>query len=482
MKKIWIGALLLLFASICRAGGDDRPLAISGGYENWRLPGDERLGMAHAEVLFEALPGWWLGPAVYGAASGQRGGFYIGALAVQRPIALGSALRLVPGMAIGGGGGNAAPVGDGLMLRPSLSLQMPFGDWSAGLGVSQVRFPGTPIRSTQWGLVAEWRGRYVGEPLEAIGRSMASSGRSGIGLDRIELIGARYALRGDAPSPRVALVGVRFDRLTQGGNGYWGVEAAGAANRGSAGYMEILGHAGLEFAPTDGLRVGGRAAVGFGGGGSVPTGGGTIGHVDGTLRARLAPGIQLGAAVGRVAGKSSAMRGTRVEVSLAADLEPLSPPGTPGRRGTVRRVDWAGAVQYIGSVQRHDGRKRGVQTMGLQLNWWLNEHAYFTGQAHSAFGGGAGAYSQGLLGAGVATTFRGQYLQLGAEVLAGGAGGGGVQSLSGAIAQGMIWGGYQPRRDGAHLRVALGAERSRSGSLSPVLAVGWVVPFAQVTR
>lgn len=481
MRTIYLALLLASMAATASAGSADVPLAVGGGYETWRLPGDERLGMAHAEVLFEATPGWWLGPTVYGAASGQRGGLYVGGLAIQRPFEIGSSLRLVPGLAVGGGGGAAAPVGNGLMWRPSLSLQLPLGDaWRAGLGVSQVRFPGAPIRSTQWGLVAEWQGRFVAEPLSSIGRRVAAPGRSGLGLDRLALIGGRYALAGKGM--HVDLIGVRLDRLGSDRRWVWGVEAAAAANSGNSGYMEILGHGGVEYPLAQGIRVGARAAIGFGGGGAVPTGGGTLGHLDATLAVSPARGWQIGAAIGRIGGTASTMRGTRAELSLTADLEPLSPPGTSGRRGVIRRVDWAGNVQWVRAVRRNDGTRRALQTAGLQLNWWLGENVYLTGQAHSAFGGGAGAYSQGLLGAGVATPFRGRYVQIGAEVLAGGGGGGGVSSLSGAIGQAMMWGGFQPRRDGPHLRIGIGGERSRSGSTSAVLAVGWVVPFAQVTR
>ncbi len=479
----YVAALLAaLAAAPALAGAADRPIAVGLGYENWHLPGDERMGMAHAQVLFEAVPGWWLGPTVYGAASGQRGGFYVGGLAVERPWTIGHTVVLVPALAIGGGGGSAAPVGSGLMLRPSLSLRVPVGPWRLGVGVSRVHFAGTQIGSTQVGLEAEWLGNFVAEPLDRIGSRAAASGRSGLGFDRMALTAGRYKLHGAAGSPAVDLIGVRLDRFGTDRRLQWGVEAAAAANSANAGYMEILGHAGAEIGLTDSIGIGVRAAAGFGGGGAVPTGGGAIGHLDATLRITPARGWHLGAAIGRVAGSSSAMRGTRAELSLAADLEPLPAPGNGQRMGTVRRIDWAGAVQDIGSVQRKDGTKHALQTIGLQLNWWLSENAYLTGQAHSAAGGGAGAYSQGLLGAGVATPFRGRYLQLGAELLAGGAGGGGVQSLAGAIVQATLWAGIQPYHDGAHLRIGFGAEKSHHGTSSPVLAIGWVVPFAQITR
>ena len=296
------------------------------------------------------------------------------------------------------------------------------------------------------------------------------------------LLGARYSLQGNTPSPQVDLIGVRLDRFGASKATSWGVEASAAANSSSAGYMEILAHAGAQFALADMLSVGARAALGLGGGGGVPTGGGIIGHLDATLEFTPTPGWHLGAAIGRVAGTSSAMRGTRAELSLATDLEPLGLPGTPGREGTIRRIEWAGALQQVGSVQRKDGSTQSLQTIGLQLNWWLGPNAYLTGQAHSAIGGDAGAYSQGLLGAGVATSAVGRWGQVGVELLAGGAGGGGVQSLSGVIAQAMLWFGWMPWHDGAHARLAVGAETSRNGSSSQVVALSWVVPFGQIVR
>jgi hypothetical protein len=133
-------------------------------------------------------------------------------------------------------------------------------------------------------------------------------------------------------------------------------------------------------------------------------------------------------------------------------------------------------------VQRHDGSSQSLQAIGLRLNWWLGPNAYLTGQAISALGGSAGAYGQGLLGAGMASSARSRWGQVGAELLAGGGGGGGVASLSGGIARAMLWYGRTSHDDGAHARVAVGAVSSRSGPASPVIALSWVVPFAQNVR
>jgi hypothetical protein len=467
-----------------RAALTDVPQSIALGYERWTLPGRERMGAAHAQVLFEVAPDWWLGPTVYGAASGQRGGFFVGGVALQRPIELWPRrLWLLPQLAVGGGGGGAAPVGNGLMIRPGLALAAGLGDWKLAAGVSAVRFAGTDIRSQQFALQLEWHSWFRTQPLSRVGERMNASGRSGLGVDRMSLLGGTYRLRAGAPNLNVRLVGVRLDRLLEPGLPV-GVEAAAAADGPSAGYMELLAHAGREWTVVNGLQVGVRGALGLGGGGAVPTGGGVIGHAEGTLAWQPGPGWRLGVAAGPVAGRSKGLRGNRVEFSLSADLEPgLDGRGLYGpREGTVRRIEWAGSLQQIDRVGRKDGSQRALQTIGLQLNHWLTPNVYVTGQAHSAFGGGAGAYSIGLLGAGAATAPRWGGWQFGAELLAGGAGGGGVQSLSGAIGQGMAWVGKLPERDGPHWRAGLGVARGKNGPVSPVVQLGWVVPFGQVVR
>ena len=98
------------------------PTSVMLGAERVRLPEGERMGLIGASLLFEVDNDWGLGPAVYGAASGRRGGFFVGGVEVQRRWAVGEGLTMAAGMFAGGGGEAAAPVGSGLMLRPALTL------------------------------------------------------------------------------------------------------------------------------------------------------------------------------------------------------------------------------------------------------------------------------------------------------------------------------------------------------------------------
>jgi hypothetical protein len=115
--------------------------------------------------------------------------------------------------------------------------------------------------------------------------------------------------------------------------------------------------------------------------------------------------------------------------------------------------------------------------VSLKFNRALSEHVYLSGEAQSAIAGGAGAYSVGLVGVGVKTQLGSSAWSAGAEAMVGAAGGGGVASNGGAVAQPMAWIG---RDLGTYSRLKLGVGkiRSRRGGLStPVVEATWSFDF-----
>ncbi|MDE2564962.1 MAG: hypothetical protein KGL50_04185, partial [Burkholderiales bacterium] len=414
------------------------------GYETLRLPQGESMGLAGATLVFDLGDGWALGPGVYGAAGGRRGGLFVGGVELQRRWPLGPGWWAVTGLFAGGGGGAAAPVGGGLMLRPALTLLREVGPALAlGLSWSSVRFPGGDIGSRQLGAVAVWRGDFAtlgGAPGAPVAGERPASG---LGFDRVAATLARVRLDG-ATGRRIGLVGVRAERRPDAAGLRWGLEAAAAAQGDAAGYMEVLGGVAWETAPLarwlPQWRLGLRAAVGLGGGGAVPTGGGALARLTGVTEWQFAPGWALGADAGwtRSAG-GGGLRARQAQLWLAADLEPA--PGSPG--GHVVRTEWVASLQDHARVLRGDGRREPLQTVGLALNRYLGPHLYVTGQAHSAFAGGAGAYSIGLIGLGLATDAAAPW-RAGIEALVGAAGGGGVSAAGGALAQAQAWASWRP--------------------------------------
>lgn len=468
---------LLVLAGTATAAAAPQTLEATAalGFEVVHLPHREVMGLVGGAYLFDIGDDWRLGPAVYGAATGHRGGLFVGGAELRRQWALGGQLHLSAGLYLGGGGGAAAPVGGGLMVRPSVTL---LGDLApgmqAGVSWSQVRFPSGDIKSNQLGLLLQWRsdfkhygGAAAGEP--------ATGGPSGLGLDHAALAVGQYRLGGGS-GRRIGLVGARAEWAGRGPLRL-GLEAAAAAQGDAAGYMEILGTAatGIDLLP--GLNLGLRAAAGLGGGGNVLTQGGMIGKLSGTLAWQFAPGWRAGVDFGVLRALQGGLQARQASAWLGMDLEPAA-----GSGGRVVRTDWTAVLQHHGGIARNDGTHRALDTVGLKLDRYLGESFYVTGQAHSAFAGGAGAYSIGLLGAGAARSVAPQW-RVGAELLAGAAGGGGVQTGGGALGQALAWAGWTPERSTGEWRVGAGLRRPlRSGQNTLVAELGWSRRFGVSDR
>jgi len=485
-------ALALLMPLAAQAQADalrTESLPTSGmlGFEMIRLPHGERMGLVGGSLLFDIGADWGIGPAVYGAATGQRGGFFVGGVELQRRWELGSGFSLATGLYAGGGGGANAPVGGGLMLRPAVTLLKDLGSsLQAGLSVSSVRFPSGQISSNQVGLTLAWRSEFV--HYSAAGSDagpaagLTSSKAAGLGFDRMAATVTAYDLA-DATRPRITLAGARAERRSDLAGFTWGLEAAAAAQGGAAGYMEILGTAAYSVALLPSVlpswRVGARLSAGLGGGGGVPTGGGLMGKATGTTELSLAPGWTLGAEFGALSTRS-ATRASIAQVWLGVDLEP----GLDGRSngtGKVVRTEWVGALEHHSRALRIDGTSRPLDTIGLKLNRYIGDHFYLSGQAHSAFAGGAGAYSVGLVGAGIVTSAQAP-LRVGAELLVGAAGGGGVQTAGGGVTQGLLWAGWSPSPK-SEWRAGIGKMRPlHGGAGSPVFELAWSRNFGMAGR
>jgi len=118
------------------------------GYEEWKLPKNETLGMSYIDINFDITPYWFAGAEIFGALRGKRGGFFAfgfnsGLHTNTKPIELKS------GLFIGAGGGGAAPQGGGLMLRPYAEIKYKTDKASLSLGASYVKFPNGDISSKQ---------------------------------------------------------------------------------------------------------------------------------------------------------------------------------------------------------------------------------------------------------------------------------------------------------------------------------------------
>lgn len=462
------------------------PISVSTRFDNVQLPGNEKLGLVNTAVLIAVSPNDWLGPAVTAAATGERGGLFVLGGQWEHRWNLNDNWQAKTSFFAGGGGGAAAPVGSGFMLQPSIGLLRRWGPWSAGVSGSRVVFTDGRIHSNQLGLVLQWDGQSQYFGASQIGNTLlASTGRTGLGVDRLQPTWSRYSFKAPGGGRQsIGLVGIRAEQDWNDGF-YGGLESAAATHGGADGYMEILGLAGWTARPgpnmLPGLHLGAKAALGLGGGGAVPTGGGGIGKLAGTLRWDMGESAFVGAELGwanslRTRPQNGPFQARYAQLTAGWVIGGHNTPAD----ATVNGIDWSASLQHIAHAQRKDGTLQSLDTMGIKANYWQGPRWYLTGQAHSAFVGQAGAYSVGLFGVGWTHRPGDRYwsnpITWGAEALVGAAGGGGVNTQGGAIAQGLVSVGYQVSR---RSQIQLGVGRVRSfkpGALnSPVIDLSWTM-------
>lgn len=411
-----------------------RPAITRISAEKIRFDKNENMGLVGANYLVETLPNLYLGGAAYGALTGQRGGFFtIGSeLAWQQKI--NPLWNWAAGIYVGGGGGGSAntQVGGGLMLRPHVDLLRNFGGYHIGVSVSQVRFPSGTMSTNQLGLLLSsdtdfWQ-------LAEVNNSAAQPSRAGVGFDRVHAVVSMYQgqiLPQSSVKKTIGLVGFRMEQLLSE-HLFWGIEAAGAATGGIAGYAEFLGTVGLETAVLEGdASIGARLAAGMGGGGGVSVGGGQLYKFGGITTLKLSRDAHIALEAGYAAAPTGQMRSRYVATNLILDLD------HPFTRNVDTQINHYevlfGASQYFNTAHKN----RSVNAMDvvtLKINRYLNDSFYLSGQAHSAFAGkNEGGFSAGLFGLGWQSQPLNEKLRLGSEMLLGAAGGGGVDSSGGAI-------------------------------------------------
>ncbi|MES2205525.1 MAG: hypothetical protein V4525_01865 [Pseudomonadota bacterium] len=426
------------------------PVEIRFNMEKIKLPGDETTGLLGASYLFNVSPHVYVGPAVYGTITGDRGGFFTGGgeVAWQQPVF--SQADIEAGLYVGGGGGHGAPVGGGLMLRPHIDVMWKFNGFKTGVSLSQVHFPSGDIKSNQVGLVLAFDNKFLFTPASAGGQRVSLSERAGVGFDRIALTATSYkpnfrnSSTGLDETASIGLGGFRVEQQYSP-NWVWGIEAAGAGKGSASGYAEVLGTLGLETTVlSNDLHMGVRGALGMGGGGSVASGSGLLSKAALYSRYEFSPDFYLSVEGGYVTAPNHDFKAKYGMLALGMNFDhPLQSSNGSNKRqafATVQGWEWSPSVEHYTSAARKDGTNKSVDLLGMKIRRNIvGNSVYLTGQAHSAYAGGAGAFSVGLAGLGFQSPSIAQGLSIGGELLAGAAGGGGVDTPGGVIVQPMVY-------------------------------------------
>ncbi|WP_457446886.1 hypothetical protein [Roseateles sp. P5_E4] len=471
-----------------------RPAAIESNWTRMKLPDGGRTAFASISYMMALDDDWGFGPGVYGAAKGNYGGIFTVGFTGQRRWRLSSNTHLAASLYVGAGGGLSSDqlrFGGGLMLRPELSLRTEAGAWYTGIGISQIRFPSGNVKS---GVGLSFSlGRSMGfasfSPDDA-GRPGRASQRTGLQFDEISLTGGYESPRsvsvdrnGERRTRRVGKAGAELRQYIVDGS-WWGIEAAGAAQGGADGYMEVLGQIGQDWAVgSPRLRAGGQVGAGLAGGGNLDTGSGLLLRGGPTLRwiTPWGPSLRLDAGLSHAPRGNYSARFVRAVISMPLDRAPVALADDSG--GIVRAQQLGASVMHLPRVRFKDGRREGVSHLAVTMSREFTSSLYGTAQAGSAAAGHAGAYSFGLIGLGVQSAPLWRGMRVGAEWLVGAAGGGGVQVGGGAVTQAELWAQWRVG-ERLRLRTGLGEFRTMRGSSqsTPVVHVGLNYAFGTLQR
>lgn len=417
---------------------------LGGQLEQWRLPTDESVGVARLALRRRIGSFLAVGVDSYAAVRGSRGGFITLGVGGEALIPLRGRTSLAAGLSLtaGGGRGGYQLSGGGLMAREQLGLRFTLpGAGALEIGASRVDFPnGGQIHSTQLylGYSRSFSSRYAVDAADdgsgrwsgpALAASDRSSQQLSVFVQRLSGAGAQHGF---------GLVGAEW-RSDLGSGAYGRLEAAGAASGGSSGYMQILGGLGYRHALLPRLAATVAASAGAGGGGGVDTGGGLLleASIGVELRLTARDLVELSGTALKAPSASFSAHGLalRAEHRFGAEPDAAKAGGGEGALEPHHvRVRFADQQYYARTRDWTSRPNREFGNLGVQVDYFVNPAVYLSGQGLAAYAGRNGAYMIGLVGAGYHQRLgRRCYAEL--ELLAGAAGGGGVEVGSGLVGQ-----------------------------------------------
>lgn len=469
-----------------------RPAQLRLTYENVKISSTENMGLGGLNYLVNISPSFYAGLSAYGAVAGQRGGFFTGGMTLGAGKRLDQNLFDV-GMFIGGGGGGNAPQGGGLMLRPHAQISHQFQDFSLGVGVSWVKFPNGGIDSKEAYICLGFSLEEVYADSDFAGKRLVSAETASFGLrsnrSHIVATAERYSPKQGTRTTSGSAMGyldtLGFEYRYDFSSSWFGnFQVAGARGGNSDGYAEALFGVGLKVPIFDSrTQLNFRAAIGGAGGGSVDTGGGVIGKAGVLLEHQFSPRLSAGIGVGKVISQGD-FKANNLSLNLSYTLGEL----TLGKHGQnikpneeVILQGWeitASHQSYL-QAQRKTGGDEGINLVGMKLSRQINQYAYLTGQAYGAYGGGAGGYAVGLMGAGWRYSLGNSPWSVSLEALLGVGGGGGLDVAGGGLGQVQAGVRYRLTKN-VGLEMDLGKIVSFSGALdSRVVNLNLVYSFTR---
>jgi len=457
-KRIF--ALLLLFNSVICFGSSSEPLPVIKNklvfsFDQIDVVENEKMGLLGGSYLFPMGAGFHTGLGVYGAVTGDRGGFFTGGLQLTWDKALTQNYFFSAQLFGGGGGGGAAPQGGGLMYRTSAEIGRNFTDNRVAVGMSYINFPNGEIESSQ--LTFSYS-RYFDNlhlsgyrPTSAILNSWRNALSRGFSSTQqtFSLQFLSYypgnenkGRSGKILNQRMDMLGVRWSQKLK--NNYWfEFETAGAVSGGIDGFAEVLGGISYRLPIHKWFTFNSGSLIGAAGGGDVDTGGGGIFRAYTGIDVLINKRWQINNQIGMNWAVDGEFLTPFTSINLVYAFSSFYPATTELASFNDQDIHWrqlrirSGIQTYFAMNQASRKSNKvepvNVDLASLKLDAYINSWMFLSGHALGAATGGAGGYAVGLVGPGFQFA---RYVSV--ELLVGAAGGGGLAVDAGKIFQPML--------------------------------------------
>jgi hypothetical protein len=445
-------------------------------------PNEKNMGFTGIHYNLMINDWFYAGTGIYGAVSGERGGFFT--LGVNAGIKkyLGEDFYVDSGFHLGAGGGAAAPDGGGIFILPHINLGYDFKNFSINSGWNYVDFfDGGEIKGHQFNVALEIPLDYTYANYESAESeydiATLKDSDWNIKSKRTSLMFHQNNLKikgntqGINNGKTIRLAGFEFANYFNK-NWFAFLKVDGAFDGIKAGFMDVfLGGGYLLPFNKNNTNILTKFGVGAAGGGGIDTQGGFLLYPDLSIEQRIFNEFFLSINKGFVISPNSHFNTSSLGVGIKYYVE---------RSGVIADQSFTnGMFKAFEVIVKHDvyldaKRDKDIATenmhqIALQINFDLTKNIYVAGQTAFASFGNAGAYAEGIVGFGARTnSFYNNKINIFGQVLAGAAGGGDISTGEGLIFKPAAGFNYK-LNNSLSLRASGGYVKAKGGALSSTM-------------
>ncbi|WP_226789180.1 hypothetical protein [Polaribacter reichenbachii] len=412
------------------------------------IPNEANMGFTgiHYNLM---LNNWaYAGTGIYGAVSGERGGFFTLGVNLGVKKYFSDAFYIDSGFHFGGGGGKSAPDGGGAFILPHFNLGYDFKNFSINSGWSYVNF-------FDDGLI---KGHQLNVSLEIpLDYEYANYNQSEKEINFSDLAKSDWNINSKKNSMMLHLNTLKINGDTQGINNGKTIKLAGfefdsyitknwfaflkvdgAFDGIKAGFMDVFLGGGYHFyLNKNNTNILAKFGVGAAGGGGVDTQGGFLLYPDVSIEQRIFKDLFVSVNKGFVISPNAHFNTSSLGIGLKYYID---------RNGIIAdKTFTSGKFKGFEVIVKQDlyldaerdkdtNPTQNLHQISLQINLDLNKNVYVAGQTSFANFGNAGAYAEGIVGLGAKTNpIANNKITIFGQVLTGAAGGGDISTGEGLI-------------------------------------------------